>query len=99
MGGRLERYYRRSMTSDLKSSFRGSQIGTMIMIVISVILAYLMPGSIIGRATAMFFGPCAAPLLPVFTHSLYSERPSRRAAEASILGGPSPGSFERRSSI
>jgi SSS family solute:Na+ symporter len=58
-----------------------------IMIIVSFALAYIMPGSIIARATAMFMGLCAAALLPAFTHALFSKKPSARAASASLVVG------------
>jgi len=70
-----------------KTAFRASQIGTALMIIISVILAYVMPGSIIARATAMFFGLCASAFLPAYVHGLYSRTPSVRAAKVSLLVG------------
>jgi SSS family solute:Na+ symporter len=69
------------------SSMRANKVGTGIMIVASVGLAFLMPGSIIARATAMFMGLCAAAFLPLFTHALFSKRPSLLAAKMSLLVG------------
>jgi SSS family solute:Na+ symporter len=76
-----------SKEKSFKASFRGSQIGMIIMIVASIALAYVMPGSIIARATAMFFGLCAAALLPVYAHGLWSKNPSTLAAKASLVVG------------
>jgi SSS family solute:Na+ symporter len=58
-----------------------------VMIVVSFALAYIMPGSIIARATAMFMGLCAAAFLPAFTHALFSKKPSTMAAVASLVVG------------
>lgn len=74
-------------TKDRKPSLGASQKGIILMIVISVLLAYVMPGSIIARATAMFMGLCAAAFLPAFAHALYSKAPSARAAKASLVVG------------
>lgn len=57
------------------------------MIVVSVVLALVMPGSIIARATAMFFGLCASALLPAFAYGMFSEKPVAVAAKASLLTG------------
>jgi SSS family solute:Na+ symporter len=57
------------------------------MIVVSVILAFYMPGSIIMRATAMFMGLCAAAFLPMLTYGLFSKRPSSFPAKISLLAG------------
>lgn len=70
-----------------KPSLKKNRSGVFIMIIISIILAFLMPGSIIARATAMFMGLCASAFLPAFTHAIFSKNPSRRAAIASILLG------------
>jgi SSS family solute:Na+ symporter len=68
-------------------SMRTIQAGTVAMIVISAVIAYILPGSIIARATAMFMGLCAAAFLPAFTHGLYSKRPSAFAAKVSLVAG------------
>jgi solute:Na+ symporter, SSS family len=69
------------------STKRPSQIGTLIMIMASVALAYVMPGSIIARATAMFMGLCAAAFLPMYTYALFSKKPYRLAAVLSLSVG------------
>jgi len=77
-----------SIQATVKTSFRASQIGTGVMIVISVIIAYLLPGDIIARATAMFFGLCAAAFLPALVYALYSKRPPfALAAKISLAVG------------
>jgi SSS family solute:Na+ symporter len=57
------------------------------MILVSVLLAFTLPGSIVARTTAMFFGLSASALLPAFAYGLYSEAPSARAARASLITG------------
>ena len=54
----------------VRYSIRANQIGIMVMMIVSVILAVMMLGSIIARATAMFMGLCTAALLPAFVHGL-----------------------------
>jgi SSS family solute:Na+ symporter len=73
-----------SVVRNEKGSLKITQVGTMVMIVVSVIIAYSLPGSIIARATVMFMGLCASAFLPAYTHGLYSSRPSTRAAIASL---------------
>ncbi len=63
------------------------KVFVLIMILVSLALAYIMPGSIIARATAMFMGLCAAAFLPAFTHAFCSQTPSRKAAVGSLLIG------------
>ena len=72
---------------NLLPSLRANQIGCLFMIGVSVVVAYMLPGSIIARATAMFMGLCASAFLPAYAHALYSETPSRRAAVASLVLG------------
>ncbi|HOW04437.1 sodium:solute symporter family protein [Methanospirillum hungatei] len=68
-------------------SLRANQIGCIVMMVLSVVLALAMPASIIARATAMFMGLCASAFLPAFAVGVYSKRPSRAGAMASMLTG------------
>ncbi|HUV25596.1 MAG TPA: sodium:solute symporter family protein [Methanomassiliicoccales archaeon] len=76
-------------TERMRLSFKPSQIGTMVMIVVSVALAYILPISIIARATVMFMGLCVSAFLPALTHALYSKNPSTKAAITSLLFGTS----------
>jgi SSS family solute:Na+ symporter len=68
-------------------SLRANRTGTAVMILVSVALAFVMPGSIIARATAMFMGLSAAAFLPLFTLGIFSERPSLLAAKLSLVVG------------
>lgn len=74
---------------ETKPSLRASQAGCVLMVAVSVGLAYLMPVSIIARATAMFMGLCAAAFLPAYAAALYARTPSRNAAVASLIAGAS----------
>ncbi|HEY3418969.1 MAG TPA: sodium:solute symporter family protein [Methanomassiliicoccales archaeon] len=69
------------------STLRANKVGAGIMIVASVGLAFIMPPSIIARATAMFMGLCAAAFLPLFTHALFSKKVSLLAAKSSLVVG------------
>jgi len=68
-------------------SMRANQVGVLVMIIASVIIAFLMPGSIIAIATAMFMGLCASAFLPVFAVAVYAKKPDTTAAKASLLTG------------
>ncbi|MDD1662748.1 MAG: sodium:solute symporter family protein [Methanomicrobiales archaeon] len=70
-----------------RPSIRANRAGILAMILVSVILAFTLPGSIVARTTAMFFGLSAAALLPSFAYALYAEAPSARAARASLVTG------------
>ncbi len=68
-------------------SLRANQLGVLVMIVASVIVAFMMPGSIIAIATAMFMGLCASAFLPVFAVAVYCKKPDQTAAKASLVVG------------
>ncbi|MDD1664662.1 MAG: sodium:solute symporter family protein, partial [Methanomicrobiales archaeon] len=70
-----------------KPSLRANQAGIIVMILVSVILAFTLPGSIVARTTAMFFGLSASAFLPAFGYGLFRENPSARAARASLITG------------
>ncbi len=64
-----------------------SKISIIVAIIISIIIGYKLPGSIIARGTAIFFGICAATFLPVYFAALYWKRVTKTAAVWSILSG------------
>ncbi len=64
-----------------------TKIGIAVTILISVVLAYILPISIIARATAIFFGLCAAAFLPMYVGTLFWKRMTREGAIASMLVG------------
>ncbi|MDD4136778.1 MAG: sodium:solute symporter family protein [Methanoregula sp.] len=68
-------------------SMRAHQYGIVIMMVLSTILAFLLPISIIARATAMFMGLCACAFLPAFAVGVYAKAPSTKAAMYSMVTG------------
>jgi SSS family solute:Na+ symporter len=70
-----------------KPSLRANRAGILAMILVSVLLAFILPGSIVARTTAMFFGLSASALLPAFAYGLYAEPPSARAGRASLVTG------------
>ncbi|MCW3489198.1 sodium:solute symporter family protein [Dethiobacter alkaliphilus] len=68
-------------------SARLPQLGVMTGVVLAVTLAYILPGSIIARATAFWFGICAAGFLPTLVGALYWQRGTRLGAIASMVSG------------
>ncbi|MEN6442272.1 MAG: sodium:solute symporter family protein [Methanoregula sp.] len=68
-------------------SLRHNQYGIIVMMVISTLLAFALPVSIIARATAMFMGLCAAAFLPAFAIGVYAKVPSTKAALCSMISG------------
>jgi len=70
-----------------KPSLRATRYATAVMIVASVLLAFVMPGNIIARATAMFMGLCACAFLPAYCMAIFSKKPSKTAATWSLVIG------------
>ncbi len=64
-----------------------SKLGIFVAIIISIIIGYKLPGSIIARGTAIFFGICAASFLPIYFAALYWKRVTKIAALWSMLSG------------
>jgi solute:Na+ symporter, SSS family len=68
-------------------NIRINRICTAIVMVLIVVYCYLMPSDIIAKATSLFMGMTAAALLPTFAHGLYSKKPNKEAAIASMVAG------------
>jgi len=64
-----------------------TKLGVIIGIIVSVILGYFLPPSIIARGTALFFGVCAAVFLPMYILGLYWKKTSRAAALSGMIVG------------
>lgn len=64
-----------------------TKLGILAAIIASVILAFVLPGSFIARATAIFFGVCAASFLPAYTAAIYWKRATRKGVWASMISG------------
>ncbi|MGB9929017.1 MAG: sodium:solute symporter family protein [Methanosarcina sp.] len=64
-----------------------TKFGIGVTILASVILAYILPTSIIATATAIFFGLCTAAFLPMYTGALFWKRMTKEGAIASLITG------------
>ncbi len=64
-----------------------AKIGIILSLLAAIALAYRLPPGIIARATAFWFGICAASFLPTLVAALYWPRSTRTAALASIITG------------
>ncbi|AEH60853.1 Na+/solute symporter [Methanosalsum zhilinae DSM 4017] len=64
-----------------------TRLGIAVTILISVVFAYILPISIIARATAIFFGLCAAAFLPIYAGALFWKRMTREGAIAGLIVG------------
>lgn len=70
-----------------KGGIYWSRIGVAIGVIASVVLALVLPANVIARATAFWFGICAAGMLPALVAGLYWKRVTKLAAELSVLSG------------
>ncbi len=64
-----------------------TRIAVVIGVAISLILAYILPGSIIARGTAIFFALMAESTLPAFAGALFWKRATKAGAISSMLVG------------
>jgi SSS family solute:Na+ symporter len=70
-----------------KGSVMITRIGITLAVLIAVVLGYILPGNIIARGTAIFFGLCAASFLPMYTSALYWKRATKAGAIAGLVTG------------
>lgn len=63
------------------------RVGTLITILLSYVICYMLPNDIIARGTAMFMGICASAFLPAYFCALYWKKATRGAALASMWVG------------
>jgi SSS family solute:Na+ symporter len=64
-----------------------SRVGILIAILLALIMAFSLPGSVVALGTSLFFEICAAAFLPVFLGALYWKGITRPGAIAGILSG------------
>ncbi|WP_147821418.1 sodium:solute symporter family protein [Salidesulfovibrio onnuriiensis] len=74
-------------TGNGESSLKLNQVGVTVTVVMTLVWAWVLPGSIIARATAFFFGLCAASFLPIYLLGLYWKGMTKTAAKISMVGG------------
>ena len=72
---------------DSRLGINASRIGVLVTIAASLIWALVLPPSIIARATAFFFGLCAAAFLPAYMLGLYWKKMTKTGAKVSMVGG------------
>lgn len=66
---------------------RLARYGTVLGLVVTIILSYILPVSIIAIATAIFFGLCAAGFLPVYVFGLFWRRVTTAGAATGMVAG------------
>ena len=70
-----------------EGSIKATRAGVIVTILMALVWAMFLPESVIAKATAFFFGLCAATFLPVYFLGLYWKRMTRAAAVVSMLAG------------
>ena len=69
------------------SSILITRVGIILAVVLAVILGYILPGSIIARSTAIFFGLCATAFLSMYGCALFWKRTTKAGAIAGLVVG------------
>lgn len=64
-----------------------TRVAILVGIIITIWLGYELPGGIIARGTAIFFGLCASTFLPMYMLGLYWKGVTRLGARAGMLVG------------
>lgn len=70
-----------------KGTVQYTKIGILISVILSLIIAYLLPASVVALGTSLFMGVCAAAFLPVYIASLFWKRTTKEGAIAGIVSG------------
>jgi SSS family solute:Na+ symporter len=79
--------FEQSLKRGKEGSVTMTKLGVGVTILAALVWAWVLPPSVIARATAFFFGLCAATFLPVFFLGLYWKGMTRAGAIASMVGG------------
>ncbi|MCG8530785.1 MAG: sodium:solute symporter family protein [Desulfovibrionales bacterium] len=70
-----------------RSTASVNQLGIFATVIITVVWAWILPSSIVARATAFFFGLSGATFLPAYVLGLYWKGMTKTGAKLSIVGG------------
>lgn len=80
-------FFERFVKVSSEKSVKITKIGVSITLLAAIVWAWVLPPSIIARATAFFFGLCAASFLPIYLLGLYWKGMTKKAAKVSLVGG------------
>lgn len=64
-----------------------NRLGILVALIVTVVLCFRLPVSIVAIATATFFAVCAAVFLPTYTAALFWPRATKPGAIASMVSG------------
>ena len=82
--------YARAMRTRVRAAGNAmaiNQMGVIITILATLVWAWMLPPSVIARATAFFFGLCGAAFLPSYVLGLYWKGMTKTGAKVSMVGG------------
>lgn len=85
--------YEKALGKSGEHSMLVNRIGTLFVIIVSALIAYILPKvydggeAIIARGTAIFFGLCASTFLPAYLGALYFKKLSRKAVIYGMITG------------
>lgn len=80
-------FFERFVKVSNEKSVKITKLGVSITLLAAIVWAWVLPPSIIARATAFFFGLCAASFLPIYLLGLYWKGMTKKAAKVSLVGG------------
>ncbi|WP_419779352.1 sodium:solute symporter family protein [Maridesulfovibrio sp.] len=86
-------FFERFINVPAEKSVKITRIGVGVTLLAAILWAWVLPPSIIARATAFFFGLCAASFLPIYLLGLYWKGMTKKAAKVSMVGGFSASMF------
>ncbi|MCB2189007.1 MAG: sodium:solute symporter family protein [Deltaproteobacteria bacterium] len=80
-------FFEKALGAPVGDPITVNKISIGVIIIITLVWAWVLPVSVIAKATAFFFGLCACTFLPVFFLGLYWRRMNQAGAVASMVGG------------
>lgn len=86
-GSSLGHDFFRTVTNTRRDSLLITRLGVIFGIMISLVVAIVLPAGIVARGTAIFFGVCAAAFLPAYAAALYWKGATASGVWASIISG------------
>lgn len=86
-GSSLGHDFFRTVTNTRKDSMLITRLGVIFGIMISLVVAIILPAGIVARGTAIFFGVCASAFLPAYCAALYWKKATLAGVWASIISG------------
>lgn len=74
-------------SANAQAGLKLARYGTILGLIVTVLLSYILPVSIIAIATAIFFGLCASGFLPVYLFGLFWKRVTMTGAAVGMVAG------------